>query len=183
MFCAEAVRQYLQQVNDSQSVAMKVHSVIIVKKLSFSKNEHSEREFHNEKILMKIRAARHENDFFIYKISWKISLKQFARILKNRKQKKIILLAIKNIRNENYSNAMNLTNKVVFNKDSKSIDVFRADITIKKILVNINSNSQAEKYKKTKIIKFSSVEVVEITKRFKKLIQIIKKQLKFSRCY
>ena len=59
---AEAVRQCLQQVNDSQPAAMKVNSVIIVKKLSSSKNEHSEEEFHDEKMLMKIRAARHEND-------------------------------------------------------------------------------------------------------------------------
>ena len=71
---------------------------------------------------------------------------------------------------------MNLTNKAVFSKDSKFTDVFRADVAMKKILVDINSDSRAVKYKKTKLIKFSSVEVVEITKRFKKLVQIIKKQ-------
>ena len=71
---------------------------------------------------------------------------------------------------------MNLTNKVVFNKDSKSTDVLRADIAMKKIFVDINSDSRAVKYKKTKLIKFNLVEVVEITKRFKKLTQIIKKQ-------
>ena len=71
---------------------------------------------------------------------------------------------------------MNLTNKVVFNKDSKFIDVLRADIVIKKILVNINSDLRTVKYKKTKLIKFSSAEAVEITKRFKKLTQIIKEQ-------
>ena len=96
-------------------------------------------------------------------------MKQFVRVLKNRKQKKIILFAIKNIRNENYSNAVNLTNKVVFNKNLKFIDVFRTDITMKKIFVDINSDSRAVKYKKTKLVKFSSVEVVEIMKRFKKL--------------
>ena len=48
---------------------------------------------------------------------------------------------------------------------------------MKKILVDINSDSQAVKYKKTKLIKFSSVEVVKITKRLKKLTQIIKEQL------
>ena len=69
LFYAEVARQCLQQVNDPQSVAMKVNSVIIVKKLSFSKNEHSEEKFHNEKMLMKVRAARHENDFFVRKIS------------------------------------------------------------------------------------------------------------------
>ena len=71
---------------------------------------------------------------------------------------------------------MNLTNKVVFNKDSKFIDVSRADVAMKKILVDINSDSRVVKYKKTKLIKFSSVEAVKITKRFKKLAQIIKKQ-------
>ena len=87
------------------------------------------------------------------------------------------MLAIKNIRNENYSNAVNLTNKVVFSKDLKSIDVSRADVAMKKIFVNINSDSRAVKYKKIKLIRFNSIEVVEITKRFKKLAQIIKEQL------
>ena len=47
---------------------------------------------------------------------------------------------------------------------------------MKKFFVDINLNSQAVNHKKTKLIKFSSVEVVEITKKFKKLAQIIKKQ-------
>ena len=47
---------------------------------------------------------------------------------------------------------------------------------MKEIFVDINSNSRAVKYKKTKLIKFSSVEVVKITKRLKKLTQIIKEQ-------
>ena len=81
---------------------------------------------------------------------------------------------IKNICKENYSNAMNLTNKVVFNKDSELIDVLCINVTIKEIFVNFNSDSRAVKYKKTKSIKFSSVEVVEITKKPKKLTQIIK---------
>ena len=127
-------------------------------------------------MLMKIRATRHKNDFSTRKISWKFSLKQFARILKNRKQKKVILFAIKNIRNGNYSNAVNLTNKVVFNKNLKFIDVSRTDITMKKFFVDINLNSRAVKYRKIKLIKFSSTEVVKITKRFKKTVQIIKKQ-------
>ena len=71
---------------------------------------------------------------------------------------------------------MNLTNKAVFNKDLEFTNVLRADIVIKKILVDINSNSRAVKYKKIKLIRFNSVEVVEITKKFKKLAQIIKKQ-------
>ena len=176
LFRAEVVRQCLQQVNDSQSVAMKVNSVIIMKKLFFSKNEHNKEKVYDEKILMKIYAARHENDFSARKVSWKFSLKQFVRILKNRKQKKVILLAIKNIRNENYSNAVNLTNKVVFSKNLKFINVFLADVAMKKILVDINLNLWVIKYKKTKLIKFSSIEAVEITKRLKKLAQIIKKQ-------
>ena len=47
---------------------MKVNSIIIVKKLSFSKNEYNEKKFYDEKILMKIRAARHDNDFSVRKI-------------------------------------------------------------------------------------------------------------------
>ena len=155
---------------------MKINSIIIMKKLSFFENEHSEEKLYDEKILMKIRAARHENNFSVRKASWKSLMKQFARILKNRKQKKVILPAVKNIRNGNYSNAVNLTNKVVFNKNSKLTDVFCADVAMKKIFVDINLNLRAVKYKKIKLIKFSSVGAVEITKRFKKLAQIIKKQ-------
>ena len=72
---------------------------------------------------------------------------------------------------------MNLTNKVVFNKNLKFTDVFLANVVMKKIFVDINSDSRAVKYKKTKLIKFGSVEVVKITKRLKKLAQIIKEQL------
>ena len=35
---------------------------------------------------------------------------------------------------------MNLTNKIVFNKDLKSIDVLSADVRIKEIFVDINSD-------------------------------------------
>ena len=69
LFRAEVARQCLQQVNDSQSVAIKVNSVIIIKKLFFSKDEHNEKKFYDEKMLMKVRAARHENDFSARKIS------------------------------------------------------------------------------------------------------------------
>ena len=69
LFHVETVHQCLQQVNNSQSVAMKVNSIIIVNKLSSSKNEHSEEKLYDEKMLMKIRAARHENDFSARKIS------------------------------------------------------------------------------------------------------------------
>ena len=86
------------------------------------------------------------------------------------------MFATENTRNENYSNAMNLTNKVIFNKDSKFTDVLRANIVIKEILVDINSDSRAVKYKKIKLIRFNSIEVVGITKRLKKLTQIINEQ-------
>ena len=69
MFHIKTICQCLQQVNNSQSVAMKVNSIIIMKKLSFSKNEHNKEKFYNKKMLMKIRAARHENDFSARKIS------------------------------------------------------------------------------------------------------------------
>ena len=68
LFYVKTVRQYLQQVNDSQSVAMKVNSIIIVKKLFFSKNEHDKEKFHDEKMLLKIRVARYENDSSAHKI-------------------------------------------------------------------------------------------------------------------
>ena len=69
LFRAEVARQCLQQVNDLQSVAMKVNSVIIVKKLFFFENEHNKKEFYDEKMLMKIRAARHKNNFSARKAS------------------------------------------------------------------------------------------------------------------
>ena len=71
---------------------------------------------------------------------------------------------------------MNLTNKVVFNKDLKLTDILRADVAMKKIFVDINSDSRAVKYKKTKLIEFNSAGAVKITKRLKKLAQIIKEQ-------
>ena len=69
LFYAEIICQCLQQVNDPQSVAMKINLIIIMKKLSFSKNKHSEKKFYNEKMLIKIYVARHENDFSVRKIS------------------------------------------------------------------------------------------------------------------
>ena len=64
---------------------------------------------------------------------------------------------------------MNLTNNVVFSKNLNLINVSCVNVTMKEILIDINLNSRTVKYKKTKLIKFSSVEVVKITKRFKKL--------------
>ena len=68
LFYAEVACQCLQQINNSQPIAVKVNSIIIVKKLFFSKNEHNEKKFHDEEILMKICVARHENDFSARKI-------------------------------------------------------------------------------------------------------------------
>ena len=48
---------------------MKINSIIIIKKLFFSENEHNEEELYNEEMLMKIRAAQHENNFSVRKIS------------------------------------------------------------------------------------------------------------------
>ena len=43
---------------------------MIQKKLFFStKNEQSEKELHDEKMLIKVRIARHENDSSVYKVS------------------------------------------------------------------------------------------------------------------
>ena len=57
LFRVETVHQCLQQINDLQSVAMKVNSIIIINKLASLKNEHSEEELHDEKMLMKIHIA------------------------------------------------------------------------------------------------------------------------------
>ena len=115
--------------------------------------------------------------FFCSQSFVEVFIEAIHSIFKESKAKKVILLAVKNIPNGNYSNAVNLTNKVVFNKNLKFINVFHANVTMKKIFVNINSDLRIVKYKKTKLIKFNSVKIVKIIKRLKKLAQIIKKQL------
>ena len=70
---------------------------------------------------------------------------------------------------------MNLANKVVFNKNFKSDYIFNINVVMKKILIVINSNSQIVKSKKVKQIKFNSIKIIEIFKRFQRLTQIIKK--------
>ena len=45
LFCIEIICQCLQQVNDLQSIAMKINSIIIMRELSFSKNEHNKKNF------------------------------------------------------------------------------------------------------------------------------------------
>ena len=106
----------------------------------------------------------------------KIFIKTIRSNFKESKVKESHSVSGKNIRNENYLNTVNLTNKVVFNKDSKFINLFYINVTMKKVLVDINSNLRIVKYKKTKLIRFSSIEIVETSKIFKKLAQIIKKQ-------
>ena len=71
---------------------------------------------------------------------------------------------------------MNLANKVVFNKDFESNYILNINIAMKKILIVINSNLRAVKYKKVKQIKLNSSEIIEIFKKFKRLTQIIRKQ-------
>ena len=54
----------------------------------------------------------------------------------------------KNIYNKNYLNAVNLTNKIVFNKDSKFINIFSVNIIIKEIFININLKNKLLNLKK-----------------------------------
>ena len=70
---------------------------------------------------------------------------------------------------------MSLASKAVFNKNFKLDCIFNTNVVMKEIFVVINSNSQIVKYKKVKQIKFNSIEVIEISKKFKRLAQIIKK--------
>ena len=108
-----------------------------MKKLFKFKNEiDDKKKIHDENILMKIRIVCQEIDFFRQKILWKFFLKQSARVLKNKKQKKINLSIIKNVRNDNYFDAMNFTKQTI------SID----DIKIIEIIIKVNFEFRATKY-------------------------------------
>ena len=108
-----------------------------MKKLFKFENEiDDEKKIHNENILMKVRIVRQKIDFFRRKIFWKFFLKQFARVFKNKKWKKINLLTIKNVQNDNYFNAMNFVEQTI------SID----NIKIIKMIVEVNFESRATKY-------------------------------------
>ena len=48
----------MQQINKTQSASIKINSIVIIKKLFFSKDKNSEKKFENNKILIKICAAR-----------------------------------------------------------------------------------------------------------------------------
>ena len=63
-------------------------------------------------------------------------MKQSARVFKNKEQKKINLLTIKNVRNDNYFDAMNLAEQTIL------ID----DIKIIKMIVEVNFEFYATKY-------------------------------------
>ena len=67
-------------------------------------------------------------------------MKQSARVLKNKKQKKINLLTIKNVRNDNYFDAMNLVKQTILINNIEMIEM----------IAEINSKFRAIKYQKIK---------------------------------
>ena len=100
----------------------------------------------------------------------KIFLKQFVRVFKSKERKKINLSTIKNVRNDNYFDAMNFAEQMI------SIN----NIEIIEMIVEINFESRATKYQKIKQIKFKILfETFETFERFKKLVQMFKKQSNF----
>ena len=120
-----------------QNIAIKINVINIVKKLFEFENEiDDEKKVHDENMLMKVWVVRQKIDFFRRKTFWKFFLKQSARVLKNKKRKKINLLIIKNVRNDNYLDAVNLVEQTI------SID----NIKIIEIIVEINFESRATKY-------------------------------------
>ena len=64
LFKAITVCVCLQQQSKMQNVAVKVNIINIVKKLFEFKDEMNEKKIYNENMLMKIRAACQEIDFF-----------------------------------------------------------------------------------------------------------------------
>ena len=64
LFKAKTARVCLQQQSKMQNAAMKINVINIVKKLFEFENEMNEKEIYDENMLMKIRAARQEVDFF-----------------------------------------------------------------------------------------------------------------------
>ena len=64
LFKAKIARVCLQQQLKMQNAAMKINVINIVKKLFEFENEMNEKEIYDENMLMKIRAARQEVDFF-----------------------------------------------------------------------------------------------------------------------
>ena len=68
LFRAKTVHFCIQQTNEQQFATVKINFVIIVKKLFSSKNKNDDKEFYNEKMLIKIRAVRQKINFFVRKI-------------------------------------------------------------------------------------------------------------------
>ena len=139
---------------------MKVNVINIVKKLFKFENEiDDKKKIHDENMLMKIRTVCQEIDFFCRKIFWKFFLKQSAYVFKSKKRKEVNLSTIKNVRNDNYFDAMNFVEQAI------SVD----DIEMIEMIVKINFESRATKYQKIKQIKFkTSFEAFEIFERSKK---------------
>ena len=94
-------------------------------------------------------------------------MKQFVRVLKNKERKKVNLSTIKNVRNDNYSDAMNFVEQTIF------VD----NIEMTEMIVEVNFKSRATKYQKIKQMKFKiSFEASEAFEKSKKLAQMFKKQ-------
>ena len=137
LFKTKVVCVCLQQQTKMQNIIMKINVINIVKKLFEFENEiNNEKKIHDENMLIKVRIIHQEIDFSRRKIFWKSFLKQFARVLKNKKQKKVNLSTIKNVRNDNYFNAINLVEQTILIDNIKMI----------KMIVKINSESRATKY-------------------------------------
>ena len=168
LFKIETARVCLQQQTKMQNIVMKIKVINIIKKLFKFENEiDDEKEVHDENMLMKIWVARQEIDSFRWKIFWKFFLKQSARVLKNKKQKEVNLLTIKNVWNDNYFNAINLAEQAI------SID----DIEMIKMIVEVNFKFCATKYQKVKQIKFKiSFETFKTFEKLKRFAQVFKKQ-------
>ena len=97
-------------------------------------------------------------------------MKQSVRVFKSKEQKEINLSTIKNVRNDNYFDAMNLAEQAI------SID----NIEMIEVIVEINSEFRIIKYQKIKQIKFKILfEVFETFERFKRFVQMFKKQSNF----
>ena len=136
LFKAKTVRVWLQQQLKMQNTAMKMNVINIIKKLFKFKNEIiDEEKIHDKNILMKVRAVYQEIDFFRRIFFWKFFLKQSAHVLKS-KEKKVHLSIIKNVRNENYLNAMTFAKQTILIHDIKMTEM----------IAKINFKSRATKY-------------------------------------
>ena len=67
LFRAKTVCFYFQQTNKQQSATIKINSIIIVKKLSFSENKNDKKKFYDEKILIEVRVVHQKINSFARK--------------------------------------------------------------------------------------------------------------------